>query len=76
MTYTEDQMTPWFSGDVKPARDGVYQRQYDGQIIYSKYVGGEWHVGKKDPLKAHYSINYSIFTSLLWRGLNFNAEAV
>lgn len=41
-------LTPWFPGDVKPVRPGVYQRDrsgpYDGGPFYSEWTGCQWLV--------------------------------
>ena len=39
MKYTEDQLTPWFAGSVKPVRVGVYQRQSTERTGFDY---GEW----------------------------------
>lgn len=64
--------TPWFDGNVKPVRDGVYKRRYrgGGVVVFSKFNNGEWYVGfSNNPIYAFNSIRHSPFQFLPWRGL-------
>lgn len=40
-------LTPWFSGRIKPVRDGVYMRKLtrSGHLVYAKFRGGVWYTG-------------------------------
>lgn len=39
--------TPWYPGDVKPVRVGVYERLYPGDNAFKDYWGGKrWSYGK------------------------------
>ena len=61
--------TPWFPGDVKPVRPGVYERQYEVGVYYSQFDGSTWRCGWRD---AHTAINetrVSPFQANPWRGL-------
>lgn len=47
-------LTPWFPGNVKPVRVGVYQRPY-GSYDYPLYCwwdGKEWSAGARTPFEA------------------------
>lgn len=37
--------SPWLPGEEKPARKGVYQRDINGSIIFSRWDGTWWRVG-------------------------------
>lgn len=39
-------LTPWFPGDMKPARDGVYLRNLFGLYFHSRFVDGQWRRGR------------------------------
>jgi len=61
-------LTPWFPGDVRPARPGVYQRQ---SRDYSYWDGRHWHAERPD-MKTAYMLGDSnpapILQSVSWRG--------
>jgi hypothetical protein len=67
-------LTDWYPGDVKPVRDGVYQRHYyDAIIVYCHYKEGRWrHAG----LSIEYASDKCNFDKISsnqkekWRGLN------
>lgn len=43
-------LTPWFSGDVKPVRPGVYRRRFRHFLFgmqFCRWDGKHWHVGAK-----------------------------
>ena len=40
-------LTPWFPGDVAPAREGVYQRRYGHHEVFFCYWNGRFW-GKYD----------------------------
>jgi len=45
MTYTDDDLTPWFPPDVKPVHEGVYEIKSDTSIRmngYSQWDGKQW----------------------------------
>lgn len=75
MTSTEyKNLTPWYPGDVKPARDGVYQRLYDeGTDVegpeYCLFKDGIWMTWCKSPEEASEESDDSAFQGLPWRGL-------
>jgi len=69
-------LTDWIPGDVKPVRDGVYQRMHDQDLAvfkeWSAFRRGVWHLGAGTPLWAEvYGIEgqVSINQRLHWRGL-------
>lgn len=46
-------VTPWFSGTVKPARPGVYQRtDHDQMRDFACWDGRRWMCGQRTPEKA------------------------
>jgi hypothetical protein len=64
-------LTPWFSGDHKPVRVGVYQRQYVWPE-YSYWDGLKWCYGGSTPKKATKSPLRNFSSSLQnlpWRGV-------
>lgn len=47
MSKKQPKLTPWFCGDVKPARKGFYQRQYSQEYLTSHpdlWDGKRWIV--------------------------------
>lgn len=78
----DKKLTPWFQGDVKPARVGVYTRDDsdtdcdNGLPAYSHWNGSRWgHLcGSKDI--AQRNVDYvSAYQSLPWRGLASDPKA-
>jgi hypothetical protein len=65
-------MTPWFSANVTPARDGLYLRDYSGtpeggwhfDYWLSDHEAGFWYVNEP---KGQWNDAY--YTALPWRGL-------
>lgn len=63
-------LTPWFPGDVKPARKGIYQRLYPyDKVQHCYWTGrswraGTWHAGNSMVVKFA-----SDHQRLSWRGL-------
>lgn len=39
---SKDKLTPWFPGDVKPTRKGVYEVSEDNNRWYSYWNGKTW----------------------------------
>jgi hypothetical protein len=35
-------LTPWFDGSVKPARSGVYQREWPVSVMFAEWTGYQW----------------------------------
>ena len=71
--------TPWFTGDVKPVRVGLYQRQGTsrGCYLYSYWNGAYWCCMATDLSHAQElgRMNVqSMFKSLKWRGLTEPTE--
>ncbi len=69
-------LTPWFTGDQKPVRVGVYQRknsrheQYVTATHYSYWDGAEWCASAHDTLLAKsYCAYASLSQNLPWRGV-------
>jgi hypothetical protein len=62
--------TPWFSGDQKPARVGVYEREYGDYGVFSFWDGGWWCSGETTPDKAlSRAMSRSWYGAVKWRGL-------
>ncbi len=66
-------LTPWFSGDQKPVRMGVYQRAYaDAGEKYCYWDGQYWGsptVTAKGADHWSFATNESIYQNLPWRGV-------
>lgn len=62
-------LTPWFSGDVKPARKGVYLRKYMAGDAYSRWDGKAWMRGSWEHDLAKKMCAFSLNQHLQWRGL-------
>lgn len=66
------QLTPWFPGDLKPVRVGVYERKYDTtQTAYCHFDGQNWRFGTTS---LHFasdaaSKRLSNAQNLPWRGV-------
>jgi len=39
-------LTPWFPGTVKPARPGVYQREFPTFVLFAEWTGRRWLAGR------------------------------
>lgn len=62
--------TPWFKGCVKPARDGVYERNYGGKPYFlCLFKDGEWMCYGDDVADANTVNTRSPFQDEPWRGL-------
>lgn len=69
---SEENLTPWFPGDVKPVRKGVYQRRAGFLGVYSYWNGRFWCLGDNSPFgaKDSFAISHaSQAQSKPWRGL-------
>ncbi len=66
-------LTPWFPGDVKPARKGVYERKYPHTTTlvatFCLWNGRRWFFGNGTLGDAGYEVMPSAAQSLPWRGL-------
>ena len=67
--------TNWFSGSIKPVREGVYQRRmfgegYNSSLSYSRWDGKYWCVLEYDKYAASTWRVISHYQDLEWRGLN------
>ena len=60
-------VTGWFSPDVAPVRDGVYEiRVIEG---WFRYWDGSWHVGART-IEEAYALRGNLAAALFqWRGL-------
>jgi hypothetical protein len=75
---TEQQLTPWFDGSVKPVRKGVYERFGEGWGLsdFALWDGRRWMCGHETPEGADSLVMWeSMFqphhgdTDFQWRGL-------
>ena len=69
--------TPWFPGDVKPVRVGVYQRSGHGLHPFSYWDGLHWCRSTTSPKDAEaFGRRHvqSIFQTIKWRGLTEPTE--
>lgn len=63
--------TPWFPGEAKPVREGVYQRMYHNNskdIRYCFWDGELWHAGY--PVIETFSRGIAHYQNLPWRGIH------
>lgn len=74
MTYTEDDLTPWFPPNVKPVRKGVYETDLSLDTPNYQYWNGKyWCYCCSTPERAAHEANSQYRSShqrLPWRGLN------
>jgi hypothetical protein len=64
------QLTPWFPGDVKPSRKGIYIRKsYQGSEVYCKWDGEFWVTYAYDFFVAEKCTKASLYQNWKWRGL-------
>jgi hypothetical protein len=72
-------LTPWYPGEIKPVREGVYQRLYpylskkEGAIVYCYYEDEKWKSAALSAEKASLSQNKefaSLYQNYNWRGLS------
>lgn len=64
-------LTPWYPGDVQPARPGVYERNLDMSTPrYAKWDGEHWYVSKPDPQAASHEgwLSSATQSGVPWRG--------
>lgn len=65
-----EKLTPWFPGDVKPVRPGVYSRLFRGRRpLYARWDGDKWMGADLTTFKAEKMTCRSLWESLPWRGL-------
>ena len=64
--------TPWFPGDAKPVRDGVYEREWVAVLhpIPSLWNGRCWSIDTRDGTLV------SRWQALPWRGLAQDPKVV
>lgn len=63
-------LTPWFSGSVKPSRDGVYERDHiSWGLCYSRFYNGSWRFPAATPEQAAEQSSDSGRQREPWRGL-------
>lgn len=74
----KQKLTPWFPGNVKPARPGVYQ-QYSGtgkELGYQFWDGSHWHLWFEtaDQAAANREVASFALQEDPWRGLTSPGE--
>jgi hypothetical protein len=63
-------LTPWFPGDVKPARVGVYEKDLDdGVFKFSLWDGRKWRFCRESVGSALRQRERSAWQWANWRGL-------
>jgi hypothetical protein len=62
-------LTEWYKGDQKPARVGVYERDYGACFVYSRWDGNRWFVYADCIELALQQRLISDSQSLPWRGI-------
>lgn len=67
----EYRLTPWFSGHVRPVRNGVYQRKTDGGLqFYARFEDGLWYWPTFDLFAAKRALKVSLHQhEFKWRGV-------
>lgn len=63
-------VTPWYPGDVKPVRVGVYERDHVHDVRYSYWNGHYWGGWAKKRTHARNNKDApSALQSIPWRGI-------
>lgn len=65
-------LTPWFEGDVKPHRIGVYERGMNGCPLPHPFYfwdGQYWRGMGETTVEKIVGQNISVFQKIQWRGL-------
>lgn len=77
----EPELTDWISGDLKPVRDGLYERNFEDLeahkcFYYSWFINGTWSCGGSgfDVMSINPVQSKSIYQNRPWRGLAKNPE--
>lgn len=39
--------TRWFPGNIKPARPGVYEREWPTFVLFAEWTGYQWLIGHR-----------------------------
>lgn len=68
---SNQKLTEWFPGEVKPVNKGVHKRKCPvrGCQTYSKWNGKYWCMNSDNLLLAASCIDQSLFQDSEWRGL-------
>lgn len=61
-------VTPWLEGDLKPQREGVYERR-SRPGAYSCWNGKSWNEDAPTPFEAALETRLSHYQGTQWRGL-------
>lgn len=73
----DSDLTPWFDGNTKPVRVGVYQRSYhQGIFCFSYWHGSGWGFNELSPELAAKTTDRSFCQYLPWRGLAKDPNAI
>ncbi len=65
-------LTPWFSGDQKPVRKGVYQRVAGSDVhIFNYFNGSKWCVGHSRSIEGAHKNRKDVsgIQDIPWRGV-------
>lgn len=64
------EVTPWFNGAIKPARPGVYEREFPSRALYAEWTGLQWLLAATSVKKAAREREASRQQNTIrWRGL-------
>lgn len=76
---SKPKLTPWFPGGVKPARVGIYEREWPDLIgpFYARWDGFYWGLSRKTVDEAIGAIDHweIAHPDRRWRGLASNPAA-
>lgn len=66
-----NEVTPWYAGQEKPERPGVYQRLggRGDDVWYARWDGVQWRQNAARADLAEDSVQRSIYQERPWRGL-------
>lgn len=74
--YVMEQLTDWFSGDIVPVHNGVYQRKYLTTmlpgLLYAKFKDGYWYIPahKREIARQSKTIScHQTKADIRWRGI-------
>ena len=61
--------TEWYPGDMKPVRDGVWERELEDEVLYSRFGKEGWFCCRGSIREAMEVEDLSAYQNLPWRGL-------
>lgn len=64
------ELTPWFNGQIKPVRPGVYEREFPNRALYAEWTGVQWLCARLSVKGAIKERDVSLQQDTIhWRGL-------